>query len=141
MSIEAVTDIAQVFQPDPAGGYKVIGQDASELFVPVAAGNRHYSLVQEWLTSNSLDEEVYAPSLAEAQVKRIDLIKNEAWSLLHLTDWYDVRAAAGGSLTPANIAAYRQAVRDATQLAEDDINALTTINEVRDYTFTWPIVP
>ena len=141
MSIEVLEDIAEVYQPDPAGGYKVVGQDASVLFVPVSDGNRHYVLVQEWLTSNSLDEEAYAADLADAQVKRTDSINVEAWALLHPTDWYDIREAAGGSPTPTNIADYRQAVRDASNDAGTDINALTTINEVRDYTFSWPIVP
>ena len=141
MSIETVTDIAEVYQSDPAGSYKVVGQDASVLFVPVADGNRHYVLVQEWLGSNSLDEEAYAADLAAAQQKRVKAINTEAWSLLHPTDWYDIREAAGGSPTPTNIVDYRQAVRDASNDAGTDINALTTINEVRDYTFSWPIVP
>ncbi len=140
MSVESVQDIAQVTQP-VAGSYKVTGVDASILFVPEADGNRHFALVQEWLLTNTLGEEEYAPSLAEAQTKRIDETKTEAWSLLHPTDWYDIREAAGGSPTPVNISSYRQAVRDTTQLVEDDINALTTINEVRDYTFSWPITP
>lgn len=141
MSIEAVQDIAEVYQPDPVGGYKVIGQDSSSLWVPNVSGNRHFALVEEWLLSNSLNEEDYAPSLAEAKTKRIDEIKTNAWTLLHPTDWYDIREAAGGGATPVNIASYREAVRDTTQLCEDDINALTTTNEVRDYSFSWPIVP
>ncbi len=141
MSIESVEQIAEVYQPDPAGGYRVVGTDDSQLWVPNSPDNRHFALVEEWLLTNSLDEEAYAPSLAEAQTIRISGIKTEAWGLLHPTDWYDIREASGGTATPVNIAAYREAVRDTTQLCEDDINALTTINEVRDYTFTWPIVP
>lgn len=141
MPIESVEQIAEVYQPDPAGGYRVVGTDASQLFVPNAEDNRHFALVEEWLLTNTLDEEAYAPSLAEAKTKRIGEIKTEAWGLLHPTDWYDIREASGGSSTPVNIASYRGAVRDTTQLCEDDINALTTVNEVRDYTFSWPIVP
>jgi hypothetical protein len=141
MAIESVQDIAEVYQPDPAQGYKVVGQDGSSLWVPNAPGNRHNGYVQEWLETNTLDEEDYAPSLAEAQLKRCEEVNSEAWRLLHPTDWYDIREAAGGTATPVNIATYRQSVRDTTNTVEADINALTTTNEVRDYAFEWPIVP
>lgn len=141
MSIESVADIAEVYQPEANGGFKVVGQDASSLWVPLAPGNRHYGFVQEWLETNDLNEEEYAPSLPEAKTKRIDEIKSDAWLLLHPTDWYDIRESAGGGSTPVNITAYREAVRDTTQLCEDDIDVLTTSNEVRDYSFSWPIVP
>lgn len=141
MSIELVSDILEVYQPDPAGGYKVIGQDGSILWVPAAEGNRHFSLVELWLTSNLLSEEAYAASLSAAKTKRIDAIKQEAWRILVLTDWYDIRASAGGPATPAPIVTYRQDIRDTTATAEVDINALTTVNAVRDYTFNWPIAP
>jgi len=141
MPIESVADIAEVYQPDPDQGFKVVGQDASSLWVPNAPGNRHYAFVQEWLESNDLDEEAYAASLPEAKTKRYEGIKAEAWGLLHLTDWYDIRAAAGGTSVPVNINEYRESVRDTSNTVEDEINALTTINEVRDYTFSWPIVP
>ncbi len=139
--IESVADIAEVYQPDAEGGYKVVGQDASSLWVPNAPGNRHFALVEEWLTTNSLDEEDYAPNLAEAKTKRYEGVNAEAWQLLHPTDWYDIREAAGGTSTPVNIAEYRESVRDTSNTVENDINALTTVNEVRDYTFSWPIVP
>ncbi len=138
--IESVTDIAEVYQPAP-GGYKVTGVDDSSLWVPDAPGNRHYALVQEWLLTNTLDVEAYAPSLAEAKTKRCEEVNAAAWQLLHPTDWYDIREAAGGSATPVNIAQYRESVRDTSNTVDTDINALTTINDVRDYTFEWPISP
>lgn len=141
MTIELVSDILEVYQPDPAGGYKVIGQDNSILWVPAAEGNRHFYLVEEWLASNALNEEAYALSLAEAKLKRCTEIKRQAWELLVSTDWYDIRTAAGGSPTPVNIAAYRQDVRDTSSTAENTVNAFVTINEVRDHTFSWPVVP
>lgn len=141
MSIESSADISEVYQPDPSQGFKVVGQDASIIWVPTSPGNRHYGLVQEWLLSNSLDEEAYAADLTAAQLKRCEEIKTEAWQLLHPTDWYDIRAAAGGTSTPTNIADYRAAVRDSSNTAETDVNVLTTVNEVRDFTFSWPIVP
>ncbi len=141
MSIESVQDIAEVYRPSAESSFRVVGVDASELFVPNAPGNRHYGYVLEWLETNSLDEEEYAATLPEAKTKRSEAIRTEAWDLLHPTDWYDIREAAGGSPTPVNIAEYRASVRDTSNTVEDDINALTTINEVRDYTFSWPIVP
>ncbi len=141
MSIETVADIAEVYQPEVNGGFKVVGQDTSSLWVPNSPGNRHFTLVEEWLTTNSLDEEAYAPSLAEAKTKRCEEVNSKAWQLLHPTDWYDIREAAGGTSTPVNIATYRDSVRDTSNIVDADINALTTINEVRDYDFSWPISP
>ena len=141
MSIESVADIAEVYRLPGQDSFKVVGQDASSLWVPNAPGNRHYGYVLEWLETNPLDEEAYAASLSEAKTKRSEEIRAEAWDLLHPTDWYDIREAAGGAATPVNIAEYRASVRDTSNTVEDDINALTTINEVRDYTFSWPIVP
>ena len=141
MSIESVADIAEVYQPEANGGFKVVGQDASSLWVPNAAGNRHYGFVQEWLETNDLDEEAYAPSLAEAKTKRCEEVNATAWQLLHPTDWYDIREAAGGTATPVNIEQYRESVRDTSNTVEGEINALTTVNEVRDYDFSWPITP
>ena len=141
MSIESVADIAEVYRLPGQDSFKVVGQDASSLWVPNAPGNRHYGYVLEWLETNPLDEEAYAASLSEAKTKRSEEIRAEAWDLLHPTDWYDIREAAGGAATPVNIAEYRASVRDTSNTVEDDINALTTINEVRDYSFTWPIVP
>ncbi len=141
MPIESVEDIAEVYQPDPAQGYKVVGQDGSSLWVPNAIGNRHNGYVLEWLETNTLDEEAYSPSLAEAKTKRLEEVNMEAWGILHPTDWYDIREAAGGTSTPVNIATYRESVRDTSNTVEDDINALTTVNEVRDYDFSWPITP
>ena len=141
MSIESVQDIAEVYQPEPTEGFKVVGQDASVLWVPNSPGNRHFAIVEEWLETNDLDEEDYAASLAEAKTKRCEEVNTEAWGLLHPTDWYDIREAAGGTPTPVNIATYRESVRDTSNAVEAGINALTTINEVRDYDFEWPIVP
>ena len=141
MPIESVADIAEVYQPEAFGGFKVVGQDASSLWVPNAMGNRHYGFVLEWLETNTLNEEVYAPSLAEAKTKRYEGVNAEAWQLLHPTDWYDIREAAGGTSTPVNIATYRESVRDTSNTVEAEINALTTVNEVRDYDFSWPSVP
>ncbi len=141
MPIESVEDIAEVYRPEANGGFKVVGQDASSLWVPAAVGNRHYGFVQEWLETNDLDEEAYAPSLAEAKTKRCEEVNTEAWGILHPTDWYDIREAAGGTSTPVNIATYRESVRDTSNIVDTDINALTTVNEVRDYDFSWPITP
>ncbi len=141
MPIESVEDIAEVYRLPGQDSFKVVGQDTSLLWVPNAPGNRHYGYVIEWLETNPLDEEAYAASLSEAKTKRSEEIRAEAWNLLHPTDWYDIREAAGGAATPVNIAEYRASVRDTSNTVEDDINALTTINEVRDYSFAWPIVP
>lgn len=140
MSVETIAEIDNVYEQ--GAGYKLVGTDTSTLYVPNAPGNRHYELILAWIDEgNTVEEAVYAADLAAAKEKRIAEVKGEAWNLLHPTDWYDIRQQAGGPAVPVNIASYRDAVRDTSNLTETDINALTTIADVRDYDFSWPLVP
>lgn len=66
--------------------------------------------------------------------------KNIAGSLLAATDWYIVREAETGTAVPANVLAYRQAVRDASNAREAEIEAVTTVEELAELLHGSPIV-
>lgn len=78
--------------------------------------------------------------LALCHAEQVVAIKAKAAELLQPTDWMVVRAAEGIKPVPDDVAAYRQAVRDASNAAEaavlgcEDVDALAAvINELQ-----WP---
>ena len=80
--------------------------------------------------------------LALAKARRVKEIKKEARRIMtDNTDWYVIRKAETGTAIPAPIQTYRAALRQATNDAEAAINALATIDAVRDYKPTWPDAP
>lgn len=52
------------------------------------------------------------------QAPNVAQVKAEAARRLAPTDWYVIRAAEGGTAAPANVLAYRAAVRDASNNIE-----------------------
>ena len=63
----------------------------------------------------------------KAQVKAL------AASKLAETDWMVTRAIEGGTAVPEAVTAYRSAVREASNTKEAEIDALTSINEIKAY--------
>ena len=63
----------------------------------------------------------------KAQVKAL------AASKLAETDWMVTRAMEGGTAVPEAVTAYRAAVREASNTKESEIDALTSINEIKAY--------
>jgi hypothetical protein len=61
--------------------------------------------------------------------------KSIAGSLLAASDWYVVREAETGVATPTDVIAYRQAVRDASNAREAEIEATTTVEELCELLF------
>lgn len=78
------------------------------------------------------------PTIEEVRAAKVAAIKAEAYRRLLPTDWYVVRRAETGQPAPAEVLAYRQAVRDASDVAEQAIAALQTIEEIRAYQVVWP---
>jgi hypothetical protein len=63
----------------------------------------------------------------KAQVKAL------AASKLAETDWMVTRAIEGGTAVPDAVTAYRAAVREASNTKESEIDALTSIDEIKAY--------
>lgn len=78
------------------------------------------------------------PTIDEVRAEKIAAIKAEAHRLLLPTDWYVVRQVETGMPMPQEVLAYRQAVRDASDVAEQEIATLQTIEEIRAYQVVWP---
>lgn len=84
----------------------------------------------------------WEPTLAQAQARRINEIRIEARKILsEHTDWYVVRKYETGAAIPAPVTSYRTAIRQSVQDSATSINALATINAVRDYKPVWPEAP
>ena len=65
--------------------------------------------------------------LAALKIQATTDVKRRAGATLALTDWYIVRQAEGGSSTPAEILAARQALRSAANLKETAIMAAADV--------------
>lgn len=78
------------------------------------------------------------PTIDEVRAEKVAAIKAEAYRRLLPTDWYVVRHAETGQPAPAEVLAYRQAVRAVTDVAEQEIASLQTIEEIRAYQVVWP---
>lgn len=61
--------------------------------------------------------------------------KNIAGSLLASTDWYVVRETETGVPIPSGIIAYRQAVRNVSNVREAEIDAVETVDELKELLF------
>lgn len=129
---------------DAVNSYFVVMGDGKSISVPKATENGHYKMVQKWILDGGtvLPPDNWEPTLAQAQARRIKEIKREARRIMaEHTDWYVIRKAEIGTALPAQIQNYRTSVRQTTNDAEIAINALGTINDVRDYKPIWPIAP
>ena len=78
------------------------------------------------------------PTIDEVRADKITSIKAEAYRRLLPTDWYVVRQVDTGVPVPQEVLAYRKAVRDAADVAEQEIASLQTIEEIRAYQVVWP---
>ncbi len=114
----------------PWGALNKTDYDANPLNYPDAS---HYHVENA--------EEAYAADLASAKTKRIDTINQECHSLMQPTDWMAIRAAEGGAAVPGANVTHRAAMRTEANNCVSAINALTTVNQCRDYAATWPSQP
>jgi hypothetical protein len=109
--------ITEVPDPEPYDQRFYWGYDADGNLIP----KDHGELVEQWVAQT----------------------KQTAGSLLAPTDWYIVRQAETGVVTPPETLLYRLALRAACGGKEDQINATTTTDELVAYLtgsdyFVWP---
>lgn len=103
--------------------------------------NSHTEEYLQWKQNGGipLPKPDWEPTLELAKSRRIREIKREARTIMMgNTDWYVIRKAETGSAIPVAVQTYRAALRQATTDSETAINALTTIDVVRDYKPVWP---
>lgn len=77
-----------------------------------------------------------SPSLDGLKSSRIKIIKQEAGDRISALDWKVTRATEQPDLySKSDIMAERQGIRDSSSTAELDVDALATIEEIKQ--FTW----
>ena len=75
----------------------------------------------------------WSETLAELKARQISNFKGQIGSKLAETDWYIIRNADSGVEVPADITSARQALRDQSEVVENEINTLTTKKAVMSY--------
>lgn len=81
------------------------------------------------------------PTLSEAQSERIAEIKEQANAVLKETDWYVIRKQETGEAIPQDVLDHRSTVRSKSGTFEQEVNDLGTVEDVLNYTFTFPDPP
>ena len=78
-------------------------------------------------------DKVFSQTLEEAKETKKQEVKSMAYGLLQPTDWYGIRLAINGIALPENITAERNEIIRKSDVAEVEIDNLTTIAEVLKY--------
>ena len=110
----------------------------------VRSDSRYYS--DGALTRTETDGEMvgtYASVAKDVDALKANMlgtVKSTAGSLQSQVDWYWSRAAKGGTAVPADVATHATAIYTVMDTKESDINAMTTLDEVKAYQVThgWP---
>lgn len=78
-------------------------------------------------------DKVFSQTLDEAKETKKQEVKAMAYKLLQPTDWYGIRLAINGIALPENITDERNEIIRKSDIAEVEIDNLTTIAEVLKY--------
>jgi len=89
-----------------------------------------------WLKSNTPTLEM---SVVDMRLRKIGKIKKMGHRLMSETDWYVTRKAETETAIPANIIAYRKAIRDTIINEETFINAQEDTRIIGSRETEWPI--
>jgi len=84
---------------------------------------------------------VWDCTLAEAQSDKIQEIKDRAYEVLSETDWYISRKQETGEAIPQDVLDHRPQVRADSDTFEQEVNNLTTVEEVLNYDYNFPEPP
>lgn len=89
----------------------------------------------------SAGELVWSVDLSVAKQDKIRAVKEDARDVLQKTDWYVIREVETGKSHPQSVTDHRTKVRSLATQFEDDVNALETMLQVQNYSFTYPEPP
>lgn len=117
------------------GGVK---DTVNNLFIPADEANRHYQEYLAWVAEGNTPDEETPPTLEEVKASKVDELKSMANSILAPTDWYVIRNTETAVSVPSEITSFRDSVRTYTDTAETAINALTDVESVKAYEFSFP---
>jgi len=97
-------------------------------------GDLYFDNANETFTKDVSDK-TWVKTLSELKEQQINNFKHLTASKLQQTDWYIIRNQETGDVIPADITSARQALRDQSEVVENEINALTTKKAVMSYDF------
>jgi hypothetical protein len=106
-------------------------EEKSQIGITEEADPASYDERFYWSAGNPKDLDVI-------KTKLVSQVKATAASLLSPTDWKIVRFIETALPVGAEITAYREAVRAASNTNETDINACVTMFEIESLQLTWP---
>lgn len=95
-------------------------------------GNLYFNSASETFTKDVSDKS-WDESLSELKKYQINIFNKQINYKLSETDWYIVRNQETGADIPADITTARQALRNQSKTVENEINALTTKEDVMSY--------
>lgn len=95
-------------------------------------GDLYFDSASETFTKDVSDI-TWTQTLSELKERQINNFKHSTGSKLQQTDWYIIRNQETGDAIPADITSARQALRDQSEVVENEINALTTKKAVMSY--------
>jgi hypothetical protein len=95
-------------------------------------GDLYFDSASETFTKDVSDR-TWVLTLAELKEQQINNFKHSTGIKLQETDWYVIRNQETGTAIPADITSARQALRDQSEVVENEINALTTKKAVMSY--------
>lgn len=95
-------------------------------------GDLYFDSASETFTKDVSDK-TWVKTLSELKKEVIYNFNYLTQSKLQNTDWYIVRNQEIGTAIPADITSARQALRDQSEVVENEINALTTKKAVMSY--------
>ena len=94
--------------------------------------NLHFVEAESVFTYDVTDK-VFSQTLEQAKETKKQEVKAMAYKLLQPTDWYGIRLAINGIALPENITDERNEIIRKSDIAEVEIDNLTTIAEVLKY--------
>lgn len=86
---------------------------------------------------NSWTKEKTYSTLDEAKNDKVSEVKREAYRQLEHTDWCVIRNQETGEAVPQDVLDKRQNIREQSDMIVNDINDLTTIEEVESYSISF----
>lgn len=122
---EECTQPINASNPDTVKEPAVIGSNIeSERTIYLKSDNQYWTFPVKFIVP---------PSVEELKAEKIKQVKRHAHNLFSETDWYVIRFQETGKEIPEHILAERQQIRERSDMAEQEILTLSTIEEVKNY--------
>jgi hypothetical protein len=122
------TNFRKVADPTAFGFYDVVTPQYDSITQQIS--NLHFD---GSVFTYDVTDKVFSQTLEQAKETKKQEVKAMAYKLLQPTDWYGIRLAINGIALPQDITDERNEIIRKSDIAEVEINNLTTIAEVLKY--------